>query len=409
MDNYQNWFDRISLLTGVAIFRLENNVLKEYRQNGEDNPLVKCIKFQNMLIDMADRQEIPVIYQDVHQVFWGCIKNETENLLIGPMSIQRLSGMELRRYYRDYGISNSMEKQIPKFTFSQILAFMQLLSQTFLKKEYPEHMLVQENHLTEYLTDNINEEQIIFKIEDEKRESAHHTYMEERKLLECVRKGDVEAALRQNLELDTAMGRLSTKEWNHWKNLLIVAVTLCTRAAIEGGLPPAEAYMISDFYIQKSEKCMDISSLSALKNQAVRELTEKVREKNQVCPISNHIERCKDYISKHYKEKIYLKDMAQVLGLSSTYLSRLFAKETGMCLQDYINRFKIERAANLLIYSEESISAIAEYVNFPNQSYFGKIFKKQKQMTPLEYRNRYKMAEFHADQEEILKIKTKKE
>lgn len=394
MENYQYWFSKISLLTGVCIFGYNDKVLKEYRQNRENNPLIECMEFQNMLIERACRQETPVVYQDAHQIFWGCIQKDEEFLLIGPMSIQRLSGMELHRYYCAYGMKNVMEKQIPDFTFSQILSLMQLLAKIFLKKEYTENEIVQENHLTDYLAENIDEEQIIFKIREEKRESDHHTYMEEKKLLDCVRAGDVHAALQHNLELDAVMGRLSKKEWNHWKNLLIVAVTLCTRAAIEGGLPPAEAYMISDFYIQKSENCMDISSLSALKNQAVRELTEKVREKNHERSVSNHVERCKDYISKHYKEKIYLKDMAQALGLSSTYLSRLFAKETGMCLQDYINWFKIERAANLLIYSEESISAIAEYVHFPNQSYFGKIFKQQKQMTPLEYRNRYKTAEF---------------
>lgn len=403
MDNYQYWFGKISLLTGVGIFQYKNKVLKEYRQNMDYNPLVRCIEFQDLLIDKACRQEIPVIYQDSHQVFWGCMKNEEEYLFVGPMSIQRLSGIELHRYYRDYGMKNGMEKMLPDFTFSQILALMQLLAKIFLKKEYTERMFIQENHLAEHLTEDIDTEQMLFQIQEDKRESAHHTYMEERKLLECVRKGDVEAALQQNLDIDAVMGRLSKKEWNHWKNLLIVAVTLCTRAAIEGGLPPAEAYRISDFYIQKSEKCMDISSLSTLKNQAVKELTEKVRERNHTRPISNHVERCKDYISKHYKEKIYLKDMAKALGLSSTYLSRLFAKETGMRLQDYINCFKIERAANLLVYSDESIAAIAEYVNFPNQSYFGKIFKQQKQMTPLEYRNRYKTAEFFRAKKGFLK------
>ena len=78
---------------------------------------------------------------------------------------------------------------------------------------------------------------------------------------------------------------------------------------------------------------------------------------------------------KHYREKIYLEDIAEALGISPTYLSKLFKKETGQCLQDYINEERVFRAANLLIYSELSLTEIAEYVHFPNQSYFGKIFK----------------------------------
>ena len=63
-------------------------------------------------------------------------------------------------------------------------------------------------------------------------------------------------------------------------------------------------------------------------------------------------------------------------------------------LQDYIVQVRVERAANLLAYSEEPIAAIGDYVNFPTQSYFGKVFKKYKGMTPREYRNKQKPKEF---------------
>ncbi|MCC8066683.1 MAG: helix-turn-helix transcriptional regulator, partial [Clostridiales bacterium] len=75
-------------------------------------------------------------------------------------------------------------------------------------------------------------------------------------------------------------------------------------------------------------------------------------------------------------------------------LSRLFKKETGVSIQDFINNVRVEKAANLLRYSEESLSEIAEYVNFPSQSYFGKIFRQKKQMTPKQYRELYKPTEF---------------
>lgn len=56
--------------------------------------------------------------------------------------------------------------------------------------------------------------------------------------------------------------------------------------------------------------------------------------------------------------------------------------------------FRVERAANLLVYSEESISYIAEYVRFPSQSYMGRVFKKYMGMTPQKYRDKYKPREF---------------
>ncbi len=60
-----------------------------------------------------------------------------------------------------------------------------------------------------------------------------------------------------------------------------------------------------------------------------------------------------------------------------------------MCLQDYVNEVRVERSANLLMYSDESLSMIAEYVNFPSQSYFGKVFKEKKGMTTRQFRERY--------------------
>lgn len=92
---------------------------------------------------------------------------------------------------------------------------------------------------------------------------------------------------------------------------------------------------------------------------------------------------------------IYLEDIADSLGISSSYLSRLFKRETKISLQDFINDVRVEKAANLLVYSEETLPGIAEYVNFPSQSYFGKIFKQKMKMTPKQYRELHKPAEFY--------------
>lgn len=89
-----------------------------------------------------------------------------------------------------------------------------------------------------------------------------------------------------------------------------------------------------------------------------------------------------------------LEVIAEKRSISPTYLSRLFVKETEERLQDYIVRFRVERAANLLMYSEETISYIAEYVNFPSQSYMGKVFKRYKGMIPQKYRDKSKPREF---------------
>ncbi len=125
------------------------------------------------------------------------------------------------------------------------------------------------------------------------------------------------------------------------------------------------------------------------RNRAIEEMAGRVKEVQTKPRGSGYVERCRDYIRKHYREKIYLEDIAEFLGLSPSYLSRLFKKEAGICLQDAINEERVYRAGNHLLYSDYSLTEIAHYVGFPNQSYMGKIFKKYKKMTPMAYRDTF--------------------
>lgn len=395
MEKSRYQFERLSLLLRTSIYRYsEDGLLEEYRPNTVFNPIRDNKRFLEKLITLAKEQTVPLLYQDSSQVIYTCIRGNGEYLLSGPVSLETFSEVELRRYYREYGLHSGMGRQIPTVPMSLVIAVAQMMAMEFTGIEYSEEDLIHMNHLDGTSRNQMEQEQILFEIREEEQDQYHHTYQEERKLLECIKEGMTEEAVRHSEEMDIGMGRLGRKDVTHWSNAVVVAVTLGARAAIEGGISPAEAYKLSDFYIQKTEECRKVSELLALRNRAIADLSERVRKKIKGKKYSNYIDKCKDYVSRHYKEKIYLQDMADNLGLSTTYLSRLFSRETGMRLQDYINLFRVERAANLLIYSEESISYIAEYVNFPSQSYFGKMFRKFKHMTPKDYRNRYKPSEF---------------
>ena len=74
-----------------------------------------------------------------------------------------------------------------------------------------------------------------FDIKSENEDIYRHTYQEERQILDAVKKGNVEEAVRLAKEMDVNIGRMGGSEVEHWRNLSIVAATLCARAAIEGG------------------------------------------------------------------------------------------------------------------------------------------------------------------------------
>ena len=76
-------------------------------------------------------------------------------------------------------------------------------------------------------------------------------------------------------------------------------------------------------------------------------------------------------------------------GLSAPYLSKLFHREVGVTVKQYILRKKVEAAENLLRYSDYPCAAIANYLGFGSESYFISVFKSITKTTPKEYRERF--------------------
>lgn len=385
---------RISILMNVGIFCIDTNGISSFQEHPEYNPLYRSEQLRNHLLSAAEKQEKPYLYRDSHMVYFASIKSGHKYFLIGPMSIELLNRVELHQYYRNYEMSEIIEKRLKHFAFAEVLDVVELLANLVTNKQYTDDELIYANHIVEESKAEVEQEKVVFDIKKGEEELYHHTYQEERKLLDSVREGRVDDAVRYSRNMDEELGKLSTKELNHWKNVAVVAITLGTRAAIEGGLSPSIAYRLSDFYIQKSDSCGDIAQVLEYRNHAIEELTSRVLKRQQSRSTSNYVEQCKDYVEKHYRQKIYQEDIADMLGISSSYLSKLFHKETGVRLQDFIVQTRVDHAANLLTFSNESIARIAEYVNFPSQSYFGRVFKEQKQMSPKKYRELNKPSEF---------------
>lgn len=98
----------------------------------------------------------------------------------------------------------------------------------------------------------------------------------------------------------------------------------------------------------------------------------------------------KDYYKSHKPKAIGVPTVqycGEALNLSPKYLSDLLRKETGRNTQDHIHSFVINKAKNILLNSNESVSEIAYSLGFEYPQYFSKIFKKRVKMSPSEFRN----------------------
>lgn len=94
-------------------------------------------------------------------------------------------------------------------------------------------------------------------------------------------------------------------------------------------------------------------------------------------------------ISEHYMDKISLKSLSEKYYINSAYLGQIFKKHYNVSFNNYLNDYRIEKAAELLKRSDEKIYKIAEQVGFSNTDYFINKFVKLKQKTPLQYRKQF--------------------
>jgi len=82
-----------------------------------------------------------------------------------------------------------------------------------------------------------------------------------------------------------------------------------------------------------------------------------------------------------------VKELADQVFLSPSYLSDLLKKETGKNTQDHIHYYLIEEAKNLLLTSDRTVGEIAYALGFEYPQYFNKLFKQKTGRTPVEFRS----------------------
>lgn len=96
-----------------------------------------------------------------------------------------------------------------------------------------------------------------------------------------------------------------------------------------------------------------------------------------------------DYISDHYEEEIGVEDIARHVSIHRTNLFRLFKKELNLSVLQYIQNFRMDKAANLLCNTTLSVYEVGCRVGMPDNSYFCKQFKKFFKHTPKNFRKHF--------------------
>lgn len=119
-------------------------------------------------------------------------------------------------------------------------------------------------------------------------------------------------------------------------------------------------------------------------------LTRQVREGREEAGTVENLKKVLQYIGEHYSSPIRLSELAELVNMNEQYFCRYFKKNIGKTITEYINVIRVEKAATALAETEDKIIDIASACGFDNIGYFIRRFKKEKGMTPSEYRKKSK-------------------
>lgn len=100
------------------------------------------------------------------------------------------------------------------------------------------------------------------------------------------------------------------------------------------------------------------------------------------------MQQLKQYIFAHSHEQLSLDMIAEQVGMSPFYISKLFKEQLGVNYIDYLTECRIDHAKKLMQQVEYSLKEIAFEVGYHDPNYFSKVFKKSTNYSPKEYRNR---------------------
>ncbi|OME87061.1 MULTISPECIES: response regulator [Paenibacillus] len=197
-------------------------------------------------------------------------------------------------------------------------------------------------------------------------------------MLQHVRKGETEGALRVFSELEIHYRNMTVRELDKRAALLLIQLH-------HGQSQPEVECLTANGAAQDASG--DHQAILKRLKLGVEYCAERARSYLSI-QMNHVIQRVIEMIHEQYAENIKLGDIAWKLGVNPSYLSTLFKQEMGVSFSDYLSHYRIEKSLTLLKESTLKIYEVAQKVGYTDGRHFSQLFRKSKGMTPFEFRNR---------------------
>jgi len=326
---------------------------------------------------------------------YGAILHENYSIILGPVGRSEYTAQEKRDYALMLGVEQvefeRLYKQmlaIPSFSIPNFLHIL-LFANFCVNKE--RLYLSDISAMTELFDTSVHPDILDIRLELPEETSAPlHNHMPfERQMLAFVRMGDI-TGLKQLFKTRThgTSGMLAANRLRHLQNFFIMAVTLVSRAAIEGGLFEEEALRLSEKYIRQSEGLFAAEAVIGLLDSMLMDYTQRVSDLKNTTRLSPLISSVVSFVKLNISSPLDGLTLANKFHINRKTLNTKFKAEVGKTLAEFVSSERIHRAENLLLYTDKSLTEISDYLGYASQSHFQTRFKAAKNQTPLEFRKK---------------------
>ncbi|MCX7919193.1 MAG: PocR ligand-binding domain-containing protein [bacterium] len=207
----------------------------------------------------------------------------------------------------------------------------------------------------------------------------------ETELIQKVRLGDVSGAKEI---LNTILGTILLQDVARpqvVKARVIELVGMLARVAVEAGAQLDEIFGAQFSELSELAKIEELDQLcywliNLLDRFSTQIYATRNIEKMKV------VSRVLEYLREHYAERVTLEEVAKHVHRNPYYISHLITEQLQTTFSEYLNRIRIEKAKQLMQNPALSLAEIAQTVGFSDQSYFGRIFKREEGISPAKYR-----------------------
>ncbi len=347
--------------------------------------LGKCLDYA---VARRDDPETPFLMSDSVGLVWlgEYIPHpdmERRFLVVGPAFQDRSSVFGINNELWNLNISQELQREYLRLLHKMPVVSLQQFNNLAKSLHYAIGFSDAQNVEILLQTPNRQKEEV-WELKTADYEQENHR---ERMLLQYVRDGN--SGYGNVLDIFTRSGKgryFGQESIRNIKNAVLIVISKCASAAIEGGLPVKTAKELEADFLRRVENQRTATSLVSLCGEAMDTFVKQVAQRKNYTEMSQPVSLCCNYIKKHISEPLTLKELAKQTGYTEYYLARKFQKETGVRLLDYIKQTRLDYARILLSTTNLSIQQISEKLQFGTRNYFTKIFKEYAGVSPMEYR-----------------------